>query len=48
MHSLRAALSIRRAHGIITYVLFVDLIKAYQIVNHALLFGILKKYGTPE
>jgi hypothetical protein len=31
-----------------SYVLFVDLFKAYATVNHALLFGILKKYGIPE
>jgi hypothetical protein len=48
MHILRAALSIRRAHEKDTYVLFVDLVKAYDTVNHALLFGILKKYGIPE
>jgi hypothetical protein len=48
MHSLRAALSIRRAHNIDTYVLFVDLVKAYDMVNHSLLFRILKKYGIPE
>jgi hypothetical protein len=48
MRSLRAALSIRRAHNIDTYVLFVDLVKAYDTVNHTLLFEILKKYGIPE
>jgi hypothetical protein len=42
------ALLIRRAHDIDTYVLFVDLAKAYATVNHAFLFGILKKYGIPE
>jgi hypothetical protein len=30
------------------YILFLDLVKAYDTVNHALLFGILKKYGIPE
>jgi hypothetical protein len=30
MHSLRAALSIRRAHDIDTYVIFVDIVKAYD------------------
>jgi hypothetical protein len=48
MHSLIAALIIRRAHDIDTYALFVDLVKAYDTVNHALLFGIVKKYGIPE
>jgi hypothetical protein len=51
MHTSREALNIRRAHAISIYtyyVLFVDLVKAYDTVNHALLFGILKKYGIPE
>jgi hypothetical protein len=41
VHIPRAALSTRRAHDIDTYVLFVDLFKAYDTVNHALIFGIL-------
>jgi hypothetical protein len=48
MHILRVALIIRRAHNIDTNVFFVDLVKAYDTVNHALLFGIMKKYGIPE
>jgi hypothetical protein len=42
-------MSLRRTHIIETYdVLFVDLVNAYDTANHALLFGILKKYGIPE
>jgi hypothetical protein len=48
MYSLKAALIIRRAHYIDTCVIFVDLVKAYDTVTRALLFGILKKYGIPE
>jgi hypothetical protein len=48
MHIRRVALSLRRAHDIDAYVLFVDLAKAYAMVNHSLLFGILKKYGISE
>jgi hypothetical protein len=48
MHILRSALNIRREHDIYTYVLFADLVKAYDKVNHALLFGIPKEYGIPE
>jgi nitrogen regulatory protein PII-like uncharacterized protein len=48
MHSLKAALIIIIAHDIDIYVLFVNLVNAYDTVNHALLFGILKKYGIPE
>jgi hypothetical protein len=29
-------------------VIFLDLVKAYEMVNHGVLFGILKKYGIPE
>jgi hypothetical protein len=47
MYILRSVLTIRRAYEIEIYVLFVDLTKAYNTVNHALLFGILKKYGIP-
>jgi hypothetical protein len=51
MHSLRSALSIRRAHDIDIYVLFVDIVNAYGTLNQDLLFGILKKdgmHGIPE
>jgi hypothetical protein len=48
MHSLRAALSLRRAHGIEPSVFFIDLVKVYDMVNHASLVGIQKKYGIPE
>jgi hypothetical protein len=30
-----------------TYLLFIDLIKAFDTANHGLLFAILEKYGTP-
>jgi hypothetical protein len=48
MHSLRAALNIRRPHNIDTYLLFVNLVRAYDTVNRALIFGILNKYRIPE
>jgi hypothetical protein len=37
-----------RARGIEIYVIFFYLINEYDTVNHALLFGILNKYGIPE
>jgi hypothetical protein len=45
IHSPRTALGLRRQHGLEMFVLFVDLIKAYNTVNHELLFQILLKYG---
>jgi len=36
-----------KTHGIDSHVLFVDLIKAFDTVNHDLLFALLGKYGAP-
>jgi hypothetical protein len=46
-YCLCSALQLRREHNQNTYVLFVDLIKAFDTANHDLLFEILAKYGTP-
>ena len=45
---LHSALQLRREHGLDSYVLFVDLIKAFDTANHELLFALLAKYGAPE
>ena len=37
----------RKNHNLLSYVGFVDLVKAYNTANHDLLFNILKRYGTP-
>jgi hypothetical protein len=47
MHIVRAGI-LRGSRDMEIYVLFVDLVQAYDTVNHALLFGILKKCGIPE
>ena len=47
LHALRSALILRRQHGLETFVLFVDLAKAFDTVNHTLLLRILAKYGIP-
>ena len=46
--SLRSALQIRREHDIPTHVLFVDLVKAFDSVNHEFLWLVLSKYGIPR
>jgi hypothetical protein len=48
MHILKAVTSLMTEHDRAIHVLFVELVKAYDTVNHALLFGILKKYGISE
>ena len=49
LYTLRSALQLRREHQTDSYVLFIDLIKAFDTANHALLFRLLGKYGPlPE
>ena len=36
-----------KQHDVSLYVLFVDLVKAYDSVNRELLWEILKNYGVP-
>jgi len=47
LHTIRNILTTRRHHGKETYVLFVDLVKAFDTVDHEVLFQILAKYGIP-
>jgi hypothetical protein len=47
-YCLRSALQLRQEHQQDTYLLFIDLIKAFDTANHDLLFAILEKYGTPQ
>ena len=44
---LKTMLTLRKNHNLPTYVGFVDLVKAYDTANHALLFDILERYGAP-
>jgi hypothetical protein len=46
-YCLRSALQLCKEHQQDTYILFVDLIKAFDTANHELLFAILGKYGAP-
>ncbi len=46
-HTIKKALLLRRQHGLETYAIFVDLVKAFDTVNHDLLLSILAKYGLP-
>jgi hypothetical protein len=43
---LKTLLHLRHQHNLPTYVLFVDLVKAYDTVDHELLFEILERYGA--
>ena len=43
---LKTMLTLHKNHNLPSYVRFVDVVKAYDMANHALLFDILKHYGT--
>ena len=47
LFTIKALLNARRNHDLATYVGFVDLVKAYDTANHALLLHILERYGAP-
>jgi hypothetical protein len=47
-YCLHSTLQLRKEHQQDTYLLFIDLIKAFDTANHDLLFAILEKYGTPR
>ena len=48
LHSIRWSLLLRRQHGLPSYVLFIDLVKAFNTIQHELLFQILSKYSIPK
>ena len=45
--TLKSVLHSRRQHNLPTYILFVDLIKAYDTADHELLIKLLKQFGAP-
>jgi len=47
LFTLKSLLNARHNHDLASYVGFVDLVKAYDTANHALLIDILRKYGAP-
>ncbi len=47
LFTLKSLLNARRNHDLGSYVGFVDLVKAYDMVNHELFFRLLEKYGLP-
>ena len=46
--SIKTLLQTRKETDKSTWVLFVDLIKAFDSINHELLFKLLEKFGIPD
>ena len=45
--TIKTLLHTRHNHDLPTYVVFVDLVKAFDTVDHTLMLHILEKYGAP-
>ncbi len=45
--TLKSILHLRRQHNLDTYVIFADLVKAYDTYNHELMLKILEQDGAP-
>ena len=45
--TIKTIIHIRHNHNLLTWVVFTDLVKSFEISNHALLISILGKYGAP-
>ena len=48
LHTVKQVLTIRCHHGLKTYALFVDIVKAFDSINHELLYSIQSKFGVPK
>ena len=46
--SLKTILQSRREHDLETFIIFIDLVKAYDSIKHEIILIALKKIGAPD
>ena len=46
--NIKRMLQLRKEHDLPSYTLFIDLVKAFDTIDHDLMFAALKKYGFPD
>ena len=45
--TIKTILHTRHNHNLLCYMAFVDLVKAFETVNHVMMLKILERYGAP-
>ena len=45
---LKIAVQLRKEHGLESFVFIIDLVKAFDTINHQLMFLVLERYGYPS
>jgi len=48
LHTVHSILTLCRHHGWETYAFFISLVKAFNSVNHEILYATLEKFGVPK
>ena len=45
--TIKIILNTQHNHNLISYVAFIELVKAFDTVNHVMMLNILERYGAP-
>jgi len=48
LHASKTYLTLQCQHGLDSHILFINLVKAFDTINHNMMWAILSKYGLPD